>query len=351
LYRNCRLCPRNCGVDRLAGAAGFCGETAELRLAFAGLHSGEEPPISGAGGSGAIFVSGCNLGCAFCQNYQISQGDARGIAQGGAGPDGTGSRRMGRAVSAETFAAICLELQRRGAENINIVTGAHAVPAIVLGLEAARSAGLSIPVLWNSSGYESPQTLDLLADHVDMYLPDLKTLDRDLAARFFNAPDYPRAAAAAILKMIELTRGPSRTGTAARTVPAVRVIIRHLVLPGCLDSTREALRWFAGNARGSALLSLMTQYTPVNHSPRSNAPVPARVLDEREYGAVVGWLEEFGIEDGFCQEPVTSPSPQSGGWLPDFDKPNPFSSKLSVPVWHWRQSSDIVEEQQGDGTW
>ena len=142
LYKNCVLCPRSCGVDRRAGIRGFCGESSELRIAAAVLHRGEEPPISGKGGSGTLFVSGCNLGCTFCQNYQISH-------------NGTG-----RPVSTEEFARICLELQKRGAENINIVTGSHAIPVIAEGLDAARLAGLNIPALWNSSAYENPVRLN-----------------------------------------------------------------------------------------------------------------------------------------------------------------------------------------------
>jgi putative pyruvate formate lyase activating enzyme len=308
LYKNCRLCPRACGVDRLAGADGFCGESAQLRLAFAGLHRGEEPPLTGKGGSGTVFVSGCNLGCAFCQNWQISHGETT----------GGGGKRLGRAVSTDEFAALCLELQNRGAENINIVTGSHAVPAIVQCLSAAKTAGLRLPVLWNSSGYESPGTLELLDGHIDTWLPDLKTLDSGLAARFFNAPDYPQVAAQAILWMI-------------RNRPH-RVIIRHLILPGHLESTRAALRWFADNAQGNAQLSLMTQYTPIGGStPISGAKhAPGRFLDKREYETVLGWLGEFGIEDGFCQELLTG-----SDWLPDFSRPNPFSSDLSVAVWHF----------------
>jgi putative pyruvate formate lyase activating enzyme len=300
LYANCRLCPRACGIDRVEGGGGnsdgFCGEGAELRLAFAGLHLGEEPPLSGRGGSGAIFVSGCNLGCVFCQNRQISQ-----------------PPRLGRPVSIDEFSALCLELQNRGAENINIVTGSHAVPAITRYLGAAKAAGLRLPVLWNSSGYENPATLELLGGHIDTWLPDLKTLDSALASRFFNAPDYPAAAARAISWMIQ-----NRPGG---------VIIRHLILPGYLESTRAVLRWFADNAAGhAAQLSLMTQYTPM--SGREHAP--GRFLDRREYETVLGWLGEFGIEDGFCQELVTG-----SDWLPDFTRPNPFASDLSVAVWHF----------------
>jgi putative pyruvate formate lyase activating enzyme len=254
----------------------------------------------GTGGSGTIFISGCNLGCAFCQNYQISQGE---------------NGRLGTAVTAGEFAVICAALRDRGAENINIVTGSHAIPAIVEGHKAAKSAGVKIPVLWNSSGYETTEALELLRENVDIYLPDLKTLDSEIAGNFFYAPDYPHIAAAAILKMLEMADEKEK------------VIIRHLILPCFLESTREVLRWFAENATGRAQLSLMTQYTPI---PNRKRPMPNRFLIEEEYEKVLGWLDEFGVEDGFCQELVTGSE-----WLPDFRKQNPFPSELSVPVWHF----------------
>jgi len=330
LYSPCLLCPRKCGVDRLAGEKGLCGEGAGLRIAFAGLHRGEEPPLVETGGSGTIFVSGCNLGCVFCQNYQISQGER--------------GERLGKAVSAEDFAGICAALRDKGAENINIVTGSHAVPAIIEGICAARRAGVRLPVLWNSSAYENVETLELLRGYVDIFLPDLKTLDSGIAAKFFNTPeppprpkgegsplDYPAVAQAAILKMCEIANDKLRgsTQTDARTGAdgdgREKVIVRHLILPGYLESTREVLRWFADNAKDRALLSLMTQYTPI---PGRGQSAPMRHLGEEEYATVMGWLEEFEIEDGFCQELVTG-----SDWLPDFKRANPFSSELSVPVW------------------
>ena len=340
-YTNCKLCPRRCGVNREEGQLGYCGELSSLRLGFAGIHRGEEPPITGAGGSGTIFVSGCNLGCAFCQNYQLSSGKQ--ISQGE-------GHRMARTVDTGEFAEICLALQERGAENINIVTGSHAAPALSQGIAAARKQGLCIPVLWNSSGYDGMETLEILRDFIDVYLPDLKTLDTSIAARFFNAPDYPEHAAKAILKMMEyrtLRFGPGR-GTQGETMLS-GVMVRHLVIPGHLEATRQVLRWFSENcnskSRGEsnksrALLSLMTQYTPVyipdtekketTATIQTPGSVPDRYISQEEYETVLSMLDDFDIDDGYCQELVTG-----NEWLPDFNKPNPFSSQLSVPVWHW----------------
>ncbi|MDR3191821.1 MAG: radical SAM protein [Treponema sp.] len=311
---HCLLCPRRCGADRAAGGRAYCGETAELRIASASIHRGEEPVLTGAGGSGTVFVTGCNLGCVFCQNYQISR------------------RGMGRAVQTAEFAAITLRLQELGAATINIVTGSHAVPAIAAGIDAARGEGgekLRLPVLWNSSAYESLESLEILKDRVDVYLPDLKTLDPAVSARFFKTPVYGETASAAILRMMEYR--PLRYKPGGEALES-GVIVRHLALPGYLESTRGVLRWFAENCRGGALLSLMTQYSPVR--PAGEEPgtgMPEGFLNRAEYGTIIRWLEEFGIDDGFCQELV-----RGDEWLPDFSRGNPFSSDLSLPVWHWR---------------
>jgi putative pyruvate formate lyase activating enzyme len=232
---------------------------------------------------------------------------------------------MGRVVDDDEFARICLVLQEKGAENINIVTGSHAAPALVRGIAAARDRGLIIPALWNSSAYESPEILARIRGTVDVYLPDLKTLDADTAERFFAAPDYPRFAGQAVLSMMEDRElRYNDEGTAL----ASGVMIRHLVIPGFLESTRQVLRWFAENARGRALLSLMTQYTPAGAA----SPAPARCVGREEYHRVMRWLEEFGIEDGFCQELTAGPDR-----LPDFRLRNPFLPDLAAPVWHWRE--------------
>jgi putative pyruvate formate lyase activating enzyme len=346
-YQSCRICPRRCGINRISThKAGYCGENAALRLACAAIHKGEEPPLTGTGGSGTIFVSGCNLSCIFCQNWQIS----------------SPQNSLGKAVDTALFVRICHTLQERGAENINIVTGSHTVPSIVAGIAAAKAEGLYLPVMWNSSGYELPETLELLSDTVDVFLPDLKTLDTAIAARYFNAPDYPAIVTAAIKKMIDLR--PARfeerksclaAGVAADTAAESSrltsgVMVRHLVLPGHLEASREVLHWFAGLVRqnGNALLSLMFQYTPpytvLETAPRGICPdatFPMRYITPAEYDTVLGWLADFGIEDGFCQELVPG-----ADWLPDFERTNPFLPDMVVPIWHWKNGFIHIDDSR-----
>jgi putative pyruvate formate lyase activating enzyme len=290
--------------------------------------------VTGIGGSGTIFVTGCTLGCKFCQNWQISQ------------------KGMGRKISLDEFARICLYLQNAGAENINIVTGSHVIPSIAAGVKLARKEGLFIPILWNSSSYENVSALELLKHTVSVYLPDLKTLDSDISARYFNAEDYPETTTKAILKMMDMQNlrfGKPRTKTSLgktisrpdemnhETLIQSGVIIRHLVLPDHLESTRKVLHWFAEHAQGRALLSLMMQYTPVYtndqlamSNEQKNEIIPDRYVNEKEYEIVTNWLEEYGIDDGFYQELVPD-----NDWLPDFNRHNPFSSELSRTLWHW----------------
>ncbi len=313
-YECCTACPKQCKVNRNNGETGFCGETAELRIAWAGLHFGEEPPVTGLGGSGTVFITGCNLGCSFCQNVQISQ-------------QGTG-----KAVSRSEFVRICLYLQENGAENINIVTGSHAIPALAQGLRAAKAQGLHIPVLWNSSAYETAEALALLDGIVDGWLPDLKTLNPHTADTLFHARNYPEYAKTAIKTIITLSptvidydtgqdypHGFFRSG----------VIVRHLALPDHGADSRAVLEWFARNAKKNALLSLMTQYTPVC-SGKQYTPCPNRFLTESEDTSLRAMLSELSIEDGFFQELIEDKS-----WLPDFNRIQTFSSSLSKPLWHW----------------
>jgi putative pyruvate formate lyase activating enzyme len=305
-YADCRLCPRACAVDRPSGSMGFCRQGLEMRIASASIHFGEEPPISGSGGSGTVFFSGCTLRCAFCQNYQISQ------------------EGMGREVDAREFARICLRLEERGAHNINLVTGTQFAPSIALGLALAKEGGLTIPALWNGSGYEQIETIELLSDAVDVWLPDFKTPDPDTAREFFQAPDYPEKARAAILRMAELSPLRLENG-----LMKAGVMLRHLLLPGKLAETRLVLEWFAAKLKGRALISVMTQYTPI--PALLGRPAPADPVGNAEYGALMEMIEELDMGEGYYQELVPG-----SDWLPDFTRSNPFSSELSRPVWHWR---------------
>jgi putative pyruvate formate lyase activating enzyme len=309
-YDSCVLCPRLCRVNRGAGGTGFCGESDAVRAACAVLHFGEEPPITGAGGSGTVFFTGCTLRCAFCQNIQVSRG-------------GTGAP-----LGVEGLSDVFLALSKAGAENVNIVTGTHFAPSILEALAIARRRGLSIPVVWNSSGYETPETVDLLGDAVDIWLPDMKTLDPGLSRSLFHAADYPDRAREAILSMARLRPPEYREGPDGEDTLSRGVIVRHLVLPGHLDGTRAVLRWFAENLADRALLSLMFQYTPI---PGTDPREPFdRTVSPEEYETAMAMLDEAGIEDGFVQEPGTD-----GEWLPDFTRRKPFPSGRSRTVWHF----------------
>lgn len=327
-YNSCILCPHNCQVNRNKGEVGVCGETADLRLAFAGLHFGEEPIITGNKGSGTIFITGCNLGCAFCQNYQISQ------------------EKMGRKVSLDEFVDICLRLQNAGAENINIVTGSHAIPSLALALSMAKKEGLVIPICWNSSAYESIEVLELLGEIVDIWLPDLKTLDGKLSTQGFRAKNYPQVAKAAIswMKNHSYTKihNPkfSETDTidsfAEKNLPTMKsgLIVRHLMLPNRKNDTLDILHWFKKQLDPEAFLSLMSQYTPIKE--REGKMQKVRLMENRfinssELDDVLELLEELEIENGFYQE-----LDANDDWLPDFNRKQPFSNKLAKPIWHWK---------------
>lgn len=309
LYERCLLCPRECGVNRSAGELGFCGETGRLRLAWAGLHRGEEPPVAGERGAGTFFFPGCTLRCPFCQNDQISH-------QG-----------LGAELSEQELAELMARLQGLGAESINLVTADHFVPGVIGALRQARRAGLRLPVVWNSSGFQSPEGLQPLREEVDIYLPDCKTLDEALARRLLGAGGYPRAVRRVIPDMLR-ARPLLYDGQRLRQ----GVIVRHLVLPGRLHSTRQVLEWFAAELKGKALLSLMFQYTPnPRRPPERLSGSPRRRIRGREYGVVLGWLSELGIDEGFVQDPA-----RDADWLPDFCRDNPFPEGQADMLWHFR---------------
>lgn len=334
LYTKCIQCPRKCKINRLEGKTGFCRETSDLRIAFAGLHFGEEPLITVFGGSGTIFFTGCTLRCAFCQNYQISQ-------------DG-----LGRTVDSAEFVDICLKLQAAGAENINLVTGSHHIPKIAEYLRLARDKGVSIPFCWNSSAYESVEMLELLRGLVTIWLPDLKTLSSSFAGKLFAAPDYPTTATAAIRWMIENNPleiksipEPPDAKPAEWAEPGEPrdkmlsgVIIRHLFMPGHFEETAYVLGWLKENADGRAIISLMNQYTPVPFeedsaqlSTRNKAlsSIENRLVSTDEDNDIRDLIEAYDFDYLFYQELTDDTS-----WLPDFRRPQPFSNKLATPLWH-----------------
>lgn len=279
LLASCCLCPRRCGVDRLAGRTGYCRGGAAAAIASHNAHHGEEPPISGSRGSGTIFFFGCNLRCAYCQNWPISQ-------QG-----------QGREVADDELAAMMLDLQRRGCHNINLVTPSHVVPQVMASLDRAAAGGLRIPLVYNTSGYDSPDALRLLDGVVDIYLPDIRYRDRDAARRYSDAPDYPEVNAAALTEMWRQV-GPLEVdddGVARRGM-----IVRHLVLPGGLSQTRAALEFLAREISPEVHLSLMAQYFPAHRA--TGIPELARQLTADEYRQALGWLDGFGLEHGWQQE-------------------------------------------------
>ncbi len=311
VYEKCNLCPRKCGTDRLAGKTGFCKAGADSLLSCAMLHHGEEPPVTGNGGSGTLFFAGCTLKCGFCQNHQLSHG------------------MMGSTVKDETLADIMAALQEGGAENINLVTATHFIPSVAHAVSLAKKKGLVIPILWNTSGYETEESVEMLLDFVDVFLPDLKTLDPALSARLFRAGDYPEYAAKAVLKMAE---GRKTDFELIEKEGIIRsgIIVRHLVLPGEIASTRQFLRWYSENLMEKAMLSLMFQYEPDAVS--SPVQLPGRRVSGDEVAIVYNLLDEFDIEEGFIQE-----TDEETEWVPDFEKTSPFPGSKKDPIWHWRE--------------
>ena len=288
----CTLCPRECHVDRSSGKKGFCGMDGTIYLARAALHMWEEPCISGTKGSGAVFFSGCGLRCCFCQNHDIAIG-SRGLA-----------------VSVERLGEIFLELKEKGAANINLVTGAHYVPQIIEALKLARMQGMDLPVVYNSSGYEKLETLKLLEGYVDIYLPDLKYMEPDLAQKFSHAPDYVERAKAAIKEMVRQSGscqfgedGYIRRGT----------IVRHLILPGHTKNSRKVLRYLHETYGEEIYISIMNQYTPVREF--GEFKELNRKVTKREYEKVLDTAVEMGIHNGFIQEGETA----SESFIPEFD--------------------------------
>lgn len=288
----CTLCPRMCRADRAAGQLGYCRMPDEIYAARAALHMWEEPCISGKEGSGTVFFSGCTLQCVFCQNEQIADG------------------RIGRKISAERLAEIFLELQEKGANNINLVTPTHYVRQIKCALDKSRKEGLRIPVVYNTGGYETVETIKELEGYVDIYLPDLKYISRELSLKYSKAPDYFEKASAALAEMVRQTkealydeRGMMKRG----------VIVRHLLLPGCLEDSKAVIRYLYKTYHNRVTISIMNQYTPLPQI--AGYPELNRKVTEEEYEELVDYAIELGVENGFVQEGETAEE----SFIPTFD--------------------------------
>ena len=285
LPHHCRLCPRACGADRAAGQTGYCGADDRLMVARAALHHWEEPCLSGAPddtrGSGTVFFSGCALRCCYCQNYPISQ------------------EGVGKAITVERLAEIFLRLQRDGARNINLVTATQYLPQVRRALDLARADGLTLPIVYNTGGYETVAAVKALTGYVDIWLTDFKYADPALADRLSAAPDYPAVAEAALRQMLLQTGAPvyDKEGFLQRGV-----IVRHLALPGCVQDSRAVLTTLAHLQQETGIPfvpSLMSQFTPFYKAAEHGL---GRRITTYEYRQVIDEAIRLGLTDGYMQE-------------------------------------------------
>lgn len=283
-YSNCNLCPRQCGADRSRGQLGYCRCPDTAVVAKTMLHKWEEPALAGSGGSGAIFFGGCTLGCKYCQNRDISRAP------------------VGKSVTSAELRAMMENLIRQGAENIDLVTPTQYLPTILPALEDK----LPVPVVYNCGGYERAETIQSLEGKIDIYLPDLKYADNRLALALSGAADYFETATAAIREMVRQTGPVQWEGDKILR----GTVIRHLILPGCVDNSLKVLDWIGENfTPGEVLVSLMRQYTPMGNLP---APFDRKITDE-EYDAVLSWMYLNDLE-GFTQEADAADT----SFIPDF---------------------------------
>ncbi len=288
-YTECRLCARNCGVDRTK-TQGYCRMGSDVYLSRAALHFWEEPPISGERGSGTIFFSGCSLSCVFCQNQDISRG------------------RSGKAVATERLSEIMLELGRQGAHNINLVTPTHFIPSVAEAIVLAKKSGLTLPIVYNTGSYDNESALRLLDGLVDIYLPDLKYYTAKSGAELSSAADYPEVARRAIAEMVRQVGPPvlDDCGIMQRGV-----IVRLLLLPGHVAEAKLSLKYLYDTYGDSIYVSLMNQYTPIGGM---NPPLDRPVTRE-EYAQLVDYAERIGLKNGFTQDFGTAEE----SFIPPFD--------------------------------
>ena len=278
-YENCLLCPRKCGINRSTGQTGICGVSSEIKVARAALHYWEEPCISGKRGSGAVFFSGCSLHCVFCQNREISDGKA------------------GKLISKERLSDIFMELEGKGANNINLVTPGQYIPDIVWAVNDAKSRGMKLPIIYNTSGYENVTELKLLEGIVDVYLPDFKYMDSTLSARYSRAKDYPSVAKQALSEMVR--QQPDVVIDDATGLIQKGVIVRQLLLPGHVNDAKAVLKYLYDTYHDHVYISMMSQFTPIA---LKDYPEINRTVTRREYERLVDYALEIGITNAFIQE-------------------------------------------------
>lgn len=278
LYRHCTLCPRQCGVDRTAGQRGFCGQPAHIQAARASLHKWEEPCLAGEHGAGTIFFTGCTMDCLFCQNQELKQPGA------------------GWPIGPERFAQICLELQQQGAACLDLVTPTMFLPSLIPALKLAKEQGCTLPVVYNTSGYERPELLDLLADTVDVWLPDFKYLSPNTAKMYSKSENYPENILFVLDKMVEQQPNPVFD---SQGLMKKGVLIRHLMLPGMEQESKQILRTIQKRYGNHVWFSLMSQYTPTPAV--ANHPVLGHPVDRKTYQRVVRYALSIGLEQGFIQ--------------------------------------------------
>lgn len=278
-YENCLLCPRKCGINRSIGQTGVCGVSSEIKVARAALHYWEEPCISGKRGSGAVFFSGCSLHCVFCQNREISDGKA------------------GKVISKERLSDIFMELADKGANNINLVTPGQYIPDIVWAVNDAKSRGMKLPIIYNTSGYENVTELKLLEGIVDVYLPDFKYMDSTLSARYSRAKDYPSVAKQALSEMVR--QQPDVVIDDAKGLIQKGVIVRQLLLPGHVNDAKAVLKYLYDTYHNHVYISMMSQFTPIA---LKDYPEINRTVTRREYERLVDYALEIGITNAFIQE-------------------------------------------------
>jgi len=280
----CQLCPRDCQVNREDGQLGVCKVSAQIKVARAALHYWEETSISGTKGSGAVFFSGCSLHCVYCQNQEIAQGV------------------FGKEISRERLVEIFLELQAQGANNINLVTPGQYVPQIVWSVEHARRQGLSIPIVYNTSSYEKVDTLKQLEGIVDVYLPDFKYWDAQLAQKYSKAPDYPAVAKAAIAEMVRQQPLCQFIYDKEQDCDLIQkgVIVRQLLLPGQLKDAKNIVKYLRDTYGEQIYISLMSQYTPLEHV--QEYPELNRRVSKRTYERYIDYALEIGVENGYIQD-------------------------------------------------